>query len=202
MSSSESRQAIALLSKWAEIDVDDALELLGSWCSDSRGQSLLRLTACEKADDEELLLYLLQLVQALKFEPQQAKSEDETDSSLASFLIARSAANFKLGNFLYWYLMVELELDNDNALPSSANKKLFARVSFDLCRSSNLRHRARSVARFSKDKANSSQCYRKSARTSALCRGKRPRKIEQLRKILADPRTDLLSFDPPLPLPP
>ena len=65
---SESRQAIALLPKWVEIDVDDALELLGPGVRNAsvRAYAVDRL---RKADDEELLLYLLQLVQALKFEP-------------------------------------------------------------------------------------------------------------------------------------
>ena len=98
--SAESRQAIALLPKWAEIDVDDALELLAPWVRtpEVRTYAVDRL---RKADDEELLLYLLQLVQALKFEPKHSKEDQSSDSSLASFLVARSAANFKLGNYLH-----------------------------------------------------------------------------------------------------
>lgn len=61
---SESRQAIQVLGKWTDIDVDDALELLGPTFDNRavRGYAVERL---RKAGDNELLLYLLQLVQAL-----------------------------------------------------------------------------------------------------------------------------------------
>jgi phosphatidylinositol 3-kinase len=48
-------------------------------------------------------MYLLQLVQALKFE------EDRVDSPLSLFLIERGIENHVLGTLLYWYLMVECE---------------------------------------------------------------------------------------------
>ena len=61
----EARQAVQLLPKWTEIDVDDALELLGPTFVNPavRTYAVDRL---RKSDDEELLVYLLQLVQALK----------------------------------------------------------------------------------------------------------------------------------------
>lgn len=194
----ESRQAIALLPKWAEIDVDDALELLGPGVRNPavRAYAVDRL---RKADDDELLLYLLQLLQALKFEPQHLKEDDDIDSSLASFLIARSAANLKLGNYLYWYLMVELDDEAPNQSPK--DKKLFARVSYDFMRelestpegSANRRLLLRQgefitvLSKISKDIRNS--------------RADRLKRIEQLKKMLADPKNEMLNFDPPLPLP-
>lgn len=59
----------------------------------------------KRADDEELELYLLQLVQAVKFE----RLEQRQESSLVKFLIERGILNPVLGNSLYWYLMVETE---------------------------------------------------------------------------------------------
>jgi len=98
--SSEARQAVQLLPKWTEIDVDDALELLGPTFVNPavRTYAVDRL---RKADDDELLVYLLQLVQALKFEKiEEAAGEDGIqDSSLARFLISRATANVQLGNF-------------------------------------------------------------------------------------------------------
>ncbi|XP_052870088.1 phosphatidylinositol 3-kinase catalytic subunit type 3 [Anopheles cruzii] len=63
----EVRQALALLESWAPMDVEDALELLNS----SFRHPVVRkyaITRLNEASDEYLLLYLLQLVQALKYE--------------------------------------------------------------------------------------------------------------------------------------
>lgn len=63
----EAQQALNLLSKWAAMDVEDALELLGPTFKqrEVRRYAIGRLA---QASDEDLLLYLLQLVQALKYE--------------------------------------------------------------------------------------------------------------------------------------
>ncbi|SMR49000.1 unnamed protein product [Zymoseptoria tritici ST99CH_3D1] len=195
----ESKQVIALLSKWAEIDVDDALELLGPSVKNPavRAYAVDRL---RKSDDEELLLYLLQLVQALKYEPRHVKEEDETDSSLASFLIARSAANIKLGNFLYWYLMVELELD-DNVPQQSHNKKLFARVSFDFMKELDTTSEGQGHRKTLLRQGEFVTILGKISKDIQSYKGDRLRKIEHLKKMLADPKHELIQFDPPLPLP-
>lgn len=104
---SEAKQAVDLLHQWAEIDVADALELVGPSFSDPnvRAYAVERL---KKASDKELQLYLLQLVEALKFEPPGKKS-------LAKFLIQRAVQNPVLGNFFYWYLAVESDLGGKSA---------------------------------------------------------------------------------------
>ncbi|KAK7116058.1 phosphatidylinositol 3-kinase catalytic subunit type 3-like [Littorina saxatilis] len=63
----EVKQATELMIRWQAIDVVDALELLTPAFSNPlvRKYAVSRL---ERADDEDLLLYLLQLVQALKYE--------------------------------------------------------------------------------------------------------------------------------------
>ena len=98
---SEAKQAAQVLSRWTQIDVDDALELLGP-TFDSQVVRAYAVERLRKSDDEELLLYLLQLVQALKYEHISADSaQDATqDSSLAQFLIARAAA--KCGQKALW----------------------------------------------------------------------------------------------------
>lgn len=82
---------------------------------------------------QELLLYLLQLVQALKFESaasEQRSARSTTsaisydDSGLTDFLIVRGVANQVLGNRLYWYLMVEV------ALEDRVMAKMYGRVVF------------------------------------------------------------------------
>jgi phosphatidylinositol 3-kinase len=79
------------------------------------------------------LLYLLQLVQALKFESTASDGRSSRlatsaisydDSGLADFLIMRGVANAVLGNRLYWYLMVEV------ALEDRVMAKMYGRVVF------------------------------------------------------------------------
>ena len=78
-------------------------------------------------------MYLLQLVQALKFESvasDQRSSRSTTsaisydDSGLSDFLIARGVTNPIVGNRLYWYLMVEV------ALEDRVMAKMYGRVVF------------------------------------------------------------------------
>ncbi|GBP18681.1 Phosphatidylinositol 3-kinase catalytic subunit type 3 [Eumeta japonica] len=63
----EVRQALAMMQQWAPMDVEDALELLTPKFTHPavRKYAISRL---QQAPDEDLLLYLLQLVQALKYE--------------------------------------------------------------------------------------------------------------------------------------
>ncbi|KAF2969060.1 hypothetical protein GQX73_g4512 [Xylaria multiplex] len=127
---SESRQAVQVLGKWTDIDVDDALELLGPTFDNRvvRGYAVDRL---RKADDHELLLYLLQLVQALKFEHISTDLTQATmrASSLANFLISRAVENFTLGNYFYWYLGVEYD-DKSNEQGEEV-RTMYAKVQYD-----------------------------------------------------------------------
>jgi phosphatidylinositol 3-kinase len=133
---SEVVQAAELLEQWKKrspIEVTDALKLLGRNVAFQTG--LVRSYAIEtlaNAPDEELRLYLLQLVQALKYEEDVsggsaqaggvigsnattnvAQSVTTTPSSrvssLSAFLIDRASKNIELANYLFWYLRVELE---------------------------------------------------------------------------------------------
>ncbi len=132
----ESKQAIDLLSLWVAIDVEDGLELLSAEFTDPHVRyhslpfSLTTLSSSfavgqlKRAEDEELQLYLLQLVQAIKFEGLGNPVKDRNhDSSLVLFLIDRGVSNPILGNLLYWYLMVECE--------EKTFGKMYGRVVFD-----------------------------------------------------------------------
>lgn len=74
--SSEVRQALSLMSQWVPMDVEDALELLSPGFTHPvvRRYAISRL---KQAPDDDLVLYLLQLVQALKYE-----NFDDIDVSL------------------------------------------------------------------------------------------------------------------------
>jgi len=119
-------QAAELLAQWrnrSPIEVTDALKLLGKHVAFQT--NLVRSYAIDtlaRSSDAELSLYLLQLVQALKYEDMahehdaNLKNIDGAEgstrgglSSLASFLIDRASRNYELANYLYWYLKVELQ---------------------------------------------------------------------------------------------
>jgi len=194
----ESRQAVEILPKWTEIDVDDALELLGPTFDNPavRSYAVARL---RKADDEELLLYLLQLVQALKYEEHAGNDADEAahDSSLANFLISRAANNFKLGNYMHWYLMVECDDAGPGTL--SVQRRLFARVEYYFMmelEKVNAEHRKILLRQ-----GELVTVLSKIAKDIRFSRENRPLKIEKLKKSLRDPKNDLIHIDPPLPLP-
>jgi len=124
---SEVVQAAELLEQWRKrspIEVSDALKLLGKNVAFQTG--LVRAYAIDTlaaAPDAELVLYLLQLVQALKYENDsgvigpgissrhgalKTKKRTEGTSSLCAFLIDRASKNLEFANYLYWYLKVEL----------------------------------------------------------------------------------------------
>eukprot|EP01117_Protostelium_nocturnum_P005327 TRINITY_DN1939_c0_g1_i4.p1 TRINITY_DN1939_c0_g1~~TRINITY_DN1939_c0_g1_i4.p1 ORF type:complete len:705 (-),score=270.95 TRINITY_DN1939_c0_g1_i4:499-2613(-) len=98
----EIKLATELIYQWAPIEISDALELLSKNFTYHvvRDYAVERL---EEASNEELLHYLLQLVQALRYD------SEEHESKLSGFLIARSIPDLNLRNFLYWYLKVECE---------------------------------------------------------------------------------------------
>ncbi|RIB03510.1 atypical PIKK PI3K protein kinase [Gigaspora rosea] len=184
----EVKQAVELLPQWVDIDLDDALELLGANFENRavRGYAVSQL---KKADDEELMLYLLQLVQALKFENISDKS---SSSSLAEFLIERAIKNPILGNNFYWYLMVECE--------DKVVGKMYGKITFQfmtamkeiptgLERRDILRRQAELVVALSSI-----------SKDIRIMKEARPKKIERLRAIISDPKNGLLQF-PPLPLP-
>eukprot|EP00873_Tetraselmis_striata_P009874 jgi/Tetstr1/430138/TSEL_019971.t1 len=100
----EAKQAAELMQKWAPIDIADALELLSP---DFVNEEVRRhaVEVLQRAEDDELCYYLLQLVQALRYE-----AADE--SKLAQFLIKRAIRNPVLGMHLHWYLFTEWEDQN------------------------------------------------------------------------------------------
>ncbi|KAK1433890.1 hypothetical protein QVD17_10808 [Tagetes erecta] len=96
----EAKQAIELMGRWEMIDVCDALELL-SPVFESEEVRAHAVRVLERADDEELQCYLLQLVQAMRF-------ERSDKSHLSQFLVQRSLSNMEFASFLRWYVAVEL----------------------------------------------------------------------------------------------
>ena len=196
----EAKQAVQLLPKWTQIEVDDALELLGP-TFDNPAVRAYAVERLGKSDDDELLLYLLQLVQALKFEQTSPGVGDDSvsDSTLARFLISRATNNLRLGNYLHWYLMVEC--DDRSPDQKDKHRKLFAKVEFDfmaeLMQRPDGTERRKTLLR----QGELITILSKISKEIRFSREDRPKKAQRLRKYIADPKNDLMTFDPPLPLP-
>ncbi|KAH7884554.1 putative atypical/PIKK/PI3K protein kinase [Phlebopus sp. FC_14] len=200
---SEVKQAVEeLLPIWTEVDTDDALELLGPGTLDSRVRAF-SVKQLNRANDEELMLYLLQLVQALKFESaasDQRSSRSTTtvisydESGLSDFLIARGVHNHVLGNRLYWYLMVEV------ALEDKVVAKMYGRVVFKFL-SKILESEGGSGRReLMRRQGILVETLAKRARDLRTSKDSRTKKIEKLRSFINDGKNGLVNI-PPLPLP-
>eukprot|EP00731_Ephydatia_muelleri_P037245 Em0427g2a len=98
----EVAQCIAMLKTWPKLTPECAMELLDYQYPDTDVRKWA--VECLKAlTDEELHMYLLQLVQVLKFEPY-------LDSDLGSFLLRRGLKNKTIGHYLFWHLRSEMHL--------------------------------------------------------------------------------------------
>ena len=163
----------------------------------------------------------MQLVQALKFESSasDARSSRSTtsavsydDSGLADFLVTRAINNHVLGYRLYWYLTVEV------ALEDRLMGKMYGKVIYQFLKLlKEVRHKCFNLAEWSKfnfqsengDERKQLLIRQAELITSLAKRAKefsnqkepRPKRIEKLRSFLADSRNNLLSMAPlPLPL--
>ncbi|CAI4211013.1 unnamed protein product [Parascedosporium putredinis] len=195
----EAKQAAQLLNRWTAIDVDDALELFGP----SFDSPIVRTYAVErlrKANDHDLLLYLLQLVQALKYEHIVASDEEGTqDSSLARFLISRAADNPTLGNYFHWYLMVEC--DDSSPEQDMDYRGIYRKVAYDFMVELVKRPNGADVRKTLLRQAELITILSKISGDIKLSSESIPKKIERVKQFLHDPKNELLHIDPPLPLP-
>ncbi|KAF9424540.1 hypothetical protein HW555_000351 [Spodoptera exigua] len=236
----EVRQALSMMKQWAPMDVEDALELLTPKFTHPavRKYAISRL---KQAPDDDLLLYLLQLVQALKYEDfmeihdeyarvcgkesveleggrlmhsahrashaslLSASDPSEEHLSLASFLISRACNNSVVANYLYWYLLIECE-DQDQARDQAARSMYLAVMrtfSHRLAKGTAEQQRTRSfLARQQVFIDKLVRLVRCIARES----GSRGKKAERLQQLLADPdafKYNFTNFEPmPFPLDP
>jgi len=138
---------------------------------------------------KELLCYILQLVQALKY-------EKTSDSPLVHFLISRAVGNFELGDYLYWYLTVEATLKSSKY--TKFYKKILNMYTSELQKNPKFNRNLEALHR------QDWLINRLSALVSNLTSSNldRAKRIEKLRQMLG-PRgdfEDLQSF-PPLQLP-
>ncbi|XP_060527773.1 phosphatidylinositol 4,5-bisphosphate 3-kinase catalytic subunit delta isoform [Cylas formicarius] len=95
-------QVIALLREWPKLPVEKSLELLDYAYADQEVRSFA-VKCLMDVSDEDLQLYLLQLVQAIKHELY-------LECDLVHFLIKRALTNQKIGHFLFWHLRSEMQV--------------------------------------------------------------------------------------------
>ncbi|CAB0010965.1 unnamed protein product [Nesidiocoris tenuis] len=98
----EVSEAMALLSKWPLLPPPLALELL-DYAYGDQGVRCYAVKCLSKVLDDDLLLFLLQLVQALKH-------ECYLYCDLVEFLLKRALNNQKMGHYLFWHLRSEMHV--------------------------------------------------------------------------------------------
>lgn len=97
----EVAEITALLQEWPVLKVERALELLDYAYADQYVRRYA-VKCLRKIQDDELLLYLLQLVQAMKH-------ESYLYSDLVDFLLQRALNNQHIGHFFFWHLRSEFQ---------------------------------------------------------------------------------------------
>uniref|UniRef100_A0A8D0CNI3 phosphatidylinositol-4,5-bisphosphate 3-kinase n=1 Tax=Sander lucioperca TaxID=283035 RepID=A0A8D0CNI3_SANLU len=91
-----------LLRTWRDLPAIHALELLDYSFPDPVVRSFT-IRCLRKLSDDELLQYLIQLVQVLKY-------ESYLDCDLTTFLLERALSNWRIGHFLFWHLRSEIHV--------------------------------------------------------------------------------------------
>uniref|UniRef100_A0A8C5CL03 Phosphatidylinositol-4,5-bisphosphate 3-kinase, catalytic subunit delta n=1 Tax=Gadus morhua TaxID=8049 RepID=A0A8C5CL03_GADMO len=97
-------QMVGLLRAWPELSGLHALELLDYSFPDPSVRAFT-VKCLKKLGDRELMQYLIQLVQVLKY-------ESYLDCDLTSFLLERALSNKRIGHFLFWHLRSEMHVSS------------------------------------------------------------------------------------------
>lgn len=98
----EVSEATSLVLRWPKLPVERALELLDYAYADQTVRSFA-VKCLKDVSDEDLSLFLLQLVQALKH-------ENYLSCELTEFLLRRALNNQRIGHFLFWHLRSEMHV--------------------------------------------------------------------------------------------
>lgn len=200
----EAQQATEdLLPMWAEPQLSDALELLGPTFRHLAVRTYA-VRQLHKASDAELMLYLLQLVQALKFDETAWRTADATQKDmytkassleaplrLIDWLCLRGARHVELGTRLYWYITAEQSDARHGELYQRIADTLWGVFSSENLELVSMLERQRHFVDVL------------STRSAEIRRSRdaRPKKIERLHAWLMDKKTGLRVLQPPLALP-
>ncbi|XP_065176663.1 phosphatidylinositol 4,5-bisphosphate 3-kinase catalytic subunit alpha isoform-like [Sycon ciliatum] len=91
---------LVLLQSWTALPPEQALELLDYQYADQNVRNFA-VQSLHSFTDNELMHFLLQLVQVLKY-------ESYLNCDLGKFLLSRALKNQKIGHFLFWHLRAEM----------------------------------------------------------------------------------------------
>uniref|UniRef100_A0A3P8V779 Phosphatidylinositol 4,5-bisphosphate 3-kinase catalytic subunit delta isoform n=1 Tax=Cynoglossus semilaevis TaxID=244447 RepID=A0A3P8V779_CYNSE len=95
-------QMVSLLRNWPDLPAIQALELL-DYSFPEPAVRYFTIRCLRMLSDDELLQYLIQLVQVLKY-------ESYLDCDLTTFLLERALSNKRIGHFLFWHLKSEMHV--------------------------------------------------------------------------------------------
>ncbi|CEF71603.1 Phosphatidylinositol 4,5-bisphosphate 3-kinase catalytic subunit alpha [Strongyloides ratti] len=102
----KSREHVAqfyeLLTRWGNISVEAAIELLDNRQRDCEVRKFAVDILDKWLDDERFKLFMMHLIQGIKYEPYY-------DNPLAVMLIRRALLNYQIAHHLFWLLRGELE---------------------------------------------------------------------------------------------
>ncbi|KAI3415984.1 hypothetical protein GPALN_005542 [Globodera pallida] len=96
-----SSEFYALLAEWPPLQVDTACELLDGRYVDAKLRAMAVHHLDNALNDDQLQLYLLILVQAIRYEP-------HAFSPLVRMLLVRALMDYRVGHTLFWLLRAEL----------------------------------------------------------------------------------------------
>jgi len=90
-----------MLLAWSDLEPEVALELLDANFGDEHVRSYA-VSRLELLTDDQVVDYLVQLIQVLKYEPYH-------DNALSRFLLKRALRSKRVGHHLFWHLKAEME---------------------------------------------------------------------------------------------
>uniref|UniRef100_A0A183E4J8 Phosphatidylinositol 3-kinase catalytic subunit type 3 n=1 Tax=Gongylonema pulchrum TaxID=637853 RepID=A0A183E4J8_9BILA len=116
-----------LLTRWGRIKPETALQLLDFKYADGKVREFAVACLDESLDNDRLHLYVMPLVQVLKYEP-------FGSCALARMLLKRALCNYRIGHILFWLLRAELGQLSEIGQELTKTYKRFALLIEAYCR--------------------------------------------------------------------
>lgn len=178
----EVEQAVELTGEWerqVSIDINDALQLLSANFTHPKvREAAARRVA--RADDAELLGYLLQLVQALRYE-----SPGREGDTLLNLLVNRAEANLEIANYLHWYIFCQQLVEAETLKDAKGRPRHYERAQRKLMTALERTERGRATITVLEQQHDLVAFLSKLAQDIKNMRESRAKKVERLKAALA-----------------